>query len=59
MAKILIICTSRLGHNTPSLPLTQELVRRGHDVVYAVPEGFQDIVAATGAKTKIYDSLWS
>jgi MGT family glycosyltransferase len=58
MAKVLVVCTSGLGIIHANLPLTAELVRRGHDVHYAVPRGFEDVVAPTGATLRPYDSLW-
>lgn len=38
------------GHVNPTLPLVEELVRRGHRVSYAVGPEFADAVAATGAE---------
>jgi MGT family glycosyltransferase len=37
------------GHVNPTLPLVQELVRRGHRVSYATSEKFRDVVESTGA----------
>lgn len=37
------------GHVNPTLPLAEELVRRGHRVSYAVGPEFAEAVAATGA----------
>ncbi|MGP4016612.1 macrolide family glycosyltransferase [Saccharopolyspora sp. 5N708] len=38
------------GHVNPTLPLVQELVRRGHRISYATSEKFRDAVESTGAK---------
>ncbi len=38
------------GHTNPTLPLAQELVRRGHDVWYVNAEEFRDRIEATGAR---------
>jgi MGT family glycosyltransferase len=45
------------GHVNPTLPVVQELVRRGDEVVYFAPQEFADRVAATGAKFVAYESL--
>ncbi|MCI2422440.1 glycosyl transferase [Saccharopolyspora sp. K220] len=37
------------GHVNPTLPLVQELVRRGHRVSYATNEKFRDAVESAGA----------
>lgn len=37
------------GHVDPSLPLTAELVSRGHEVIYYLTEGYRNRVELTGA----------
>ncbi|AHH99929.1 macrolide family glycosyltransferase [Kutzneria albida] len=44
------------GHFNPSLPVVAELVRRGHQVTYAVTKPYADAVAATGATVLLYQS---
>ncbi|WP_243788043.1 macrolide family glycosyltransferase [Saccharopolyspora gloriosae] len=38
------------GHVNPTLPLVEELVRRGHRVTYAIGPEFHDVVEAVGAR---------
>ncbi|KOG54234.1 glycosyl transferase [Streptomyces griseoflavus] len=44
------------GHVNPSLEVIRELVARGHRVTYAIPPSFAEIVAATGAEPKFWNS---
>ncbi|ASO20645.1 MGT family glycosyltransferase [Actinoalloteichus hoggarensis] len=44
------------GHVMPTLPLVTELVRRGHQVVYAATQTLAETVGATGAEVLIYES---
>ncbi len=44
------------GHVNPTLAVAQELVRRGHEVIYYVSEPFREIVQATRARVRCYDS---
>ena len=44
------------GHLNPHLPVIAELVERGHQVSFAVPASFADIVATTGANPLVYAS---
>jgi MGT family glycosyltransferase len=44
------------GHFHPHLPVIAELVARGHRVRFAVPTGFADAVATTGAEPLVVDS---
>ena len=44
------------GHVNPTLAIAQELVRRGQEVIYYVPELFRETVQATGASVRCYDS---
>lgn len=45
------------GHVYPTLPLVQELTRRGHRVSYATSPAFADMIAASGAQLVALD--WS
>lgn len=47
------------GHVRPSLEVIRELVARGHRVTYAIPPSFADLVAATGAEPRLFDSILS
>ena len=42
------------GHINPTLPLVQELVRRGDDVTYYAGPGFEEKIMATGARYGSY-----
>lgn len=44
------------GHVNPSIEVVRELVARGHRVSYAIPAGYADRVAATGATPVIWNS---
>ena len=48
--KILMINLPFAGHTNPTLPLTKELVMRGHDVTYVNAEAFRSKIEACGAK---------
>lgn len=48
--RIAIVNGAAHGHVNPTLGITEELVRRGHDVVYLVHPAFQAKVEATGAR---------
>lgn len=47
--KILMINVPYAGHTNPTLPLTRELVQRGHQVCYINAEEFRNKIEATGA----------
>lgn len=47
---IAFITAPASGHLYPTLPLVQELTRRGHRVSYATSTAFADLVAASGAE---------
>lgn len=47
--KILMINVPYAGHTNPTLPLTRELVHRGHQVYYINAEEFRSKIEATGA----------
>ncbi|MEU6112432.1 macrolide family glycosyltransferase [Streptomyces albidoflavus] len=45
-----------LGHLTPTLPVVEELVRRGHRVSYPVARQYAGLVAGAGARALPYTS---
>ena len=45
------------GHVNPTLPLMQELVRRGEQVTYFSSSAFQDRIQACGASFRQYDAV--
>src|SRR5947209_6371999 len=49
MARALIIPLPAHGHINPTLPLAQELVARGEEVRYCLPDQFKPTIASTGA----------
>ena len=56
MAKYVILVAAAYGHVNPTLAVAQELVRRGEQVVYYLPEEFRTSVEATGAAFQPYQS---
>jgi MGT family glycosyltransferase len=59
MAKALIFVVPGHGHIHPTLPVVQELVARGEEVVYYTTESFVPQIRETGAKVQIYTSIIS
>ncbi|WP_293694479.1 macrolide family glycosyltransferase [uncultured Agrococcus sp.] len=59
MARILFTGPLGHGHINPTLGIANELVERGHDVVYAAPEPFESAISGTGAKYVPLRSKWS
>ncbi len=49
MSKYVFLCLASHGHINPTLPVAQELVARGEEVIYYLPESFRDTVVRTGA----------
>ena len=49
MAKVIMLSLPAHGHINPMLPLAQELVARGEEVSYCLPEEFKPTIASTGA----------
>ncbi|WP_448611172.1 macrolide family glycosyltransferase [Geodermatophilus sp. URMC 60] len=47
---VLFVALAGHGHVTPTLPLVEELVRRGHRVAYATAADFADAVTGAGAQ---------
>jgi MGT family glycosyltransferase len=56
MATYLILTLPAYGHVNPTLAIAQELVRRGQNVVYYLPEEFRESVEATRASFRSYQS---
>ena len=47
---VLFVALAGHGHVTPTLPLVEELVQRGHRVAYATAVDFADVVTGAGAQ---------
>src|SRR5260370_29925757 len=45
-----------LGYLGPTLAVAQELVKRGQEVIYYLPEQFKEAVQATGAVLRSYET---
>lgn len=56
MAKYVFLNIPAYGHVNPTLPIVQELVRRGQQVSYYLTEDFREAVQATGAIFHGYES---
>ncbi|HEY4386202.1 MAG TPA: macrolide family glycosyltransferase [Ktedonobacteraceae bacterium] len=56
MSKALVFVLPSHGHIHPTLPVVQELIARGEEIVYYTTENFASQVQATGATVRLYDS---
>ena len=56
MAKFVFINIPSRSHINPTLPLVQELIARGEEVIYYLTDPFKDAVEATGARFCRYES---
>jgi MGT family glycosyltransferase len=56
MARYIFLTLPAYGHVNPTLAIAQELVNRGQDVIYYLPEEFRETVEATGATFHSYQS---
>lgn len=56
MTRYVFLNMPAYGHVNPTLAIVQELVKRGQDVIYYLPEQFKDAVQATGAVFRSYES---
>lgn len=54
MARIVILSVPAYGHLNPVLPITRELVRRGHSVTVFNEQSFEPLIRATGADFAAY-----
>ncbi|MBC7811905.1 MAG: glycosyl transferase [Burkholderiales bacterium] len=54
MSKIAYIGLPAHGHTNPTLPVVQELIQHGHDVLYYNAESFRTKVAPTGVDFRAY-----
>lgn len=57
MSKYIFLSAPAYGHVNPTLPVAQELVRRGEQVSYYLTEEFRPAVEATGASFRRYESI--
>lgn len=57
MAKALFFNVPGHGHVNPSLPLVAELVRREHQIIYFISEGYRARVEAAGAVYRPYATI--
>jgi MGT family glycosyltransferase len=57
MAKYVFLEMPAYGHVNPTLAIVQELVKRGQEVIYYLPEKFKSAIEATGATFRSYESL--
>jgi MGT family glycosyltransferase len=56
MTKFAFINIPFHAHINPTLPVVQELVARGHEVVYYLTDKYKSVIEATGAKFYGYES---
>jgi MGT family glycosyltransferase len=59
MAKYVILTAPGYGHINPTLPVARELVARGQEVVYYLPEQWRAAVDATGAALRTYQGSFA
>lgn len=57
MAKVLFFNSPLPSHVYPTLAVVQELVRRGEEVIYYLTDGFEQLIRATGATFRRYESI--
>jgi MGT family glycosyltransferase len=50
MSKIVFFCIPAYGHTNPTIPVVQELTRRGHEVWYYSFDMFRERIESAGAK---------
>ncbi|WP_328442955.1 macrolide family glycosyltransferase [Amycolatopsis sp. NBC_00438] len=58
-AHIAFLAVPAAGHVNPTLPLVEELVRRGHRVTYATGPALREAVAAAGAAPLVPEAPWA
>ena len=59
MTKYVFLPVPGYGHVNPTLPVARELVERGQQVSYYLPEEFRPAIEATGAAFHSYQSLFN
>jgi MGT family glycosyltransferase len=57
MTKFLFCSSPYYGHVNPTLPIVQELIRRGAEVVYLCSAEFQDVIQSVGATFRPYKDV--
>jgi UDP:flavonoid glycosyltransferase YjiC (YdhE family) len=55
--RVLITVNNAYGHVLPLVPIAQELVRRGHELMVACPGGVADSIGAFGTSVSRYDPV--
>lgn len=55
MARVLFINAGSEGHINPTLPVVEELISRGEEVVYFSIEAFRERIEKTGATVRTID----
>ncbi len=59
MSTIAFLNIAMQGHVNPTLPLVDELVRRGHSVTYHTSPAFREEIEAVGATVCLYPGATS
>ena len=54
MSKVVFFSIPAYGHTNPTLPLVEELVKRGEEVIYYSTNEFKEKILATGAEYRAY-----
>ncbi|EFH84089.1 macrolide family glycosyltransferase [Ktedonobacter racemifer] len=57
MKKYIFLNVPATGHVNPTLPIVQELIQRGEQVIYYLTEEFRAAIEATGAIFRPYESF--
>ncbi len=57
MAKVLFFSSSLPSHVYPTLAVVQELVRRGEEVIYYLTDEYEQLIRATGATFRRYETI--
>ncbi|MFD0773150.1 macrolide family glycosyltransferase, partial [Streptomonospora algeriensis] len=55
MTRYAMLPSPMTGHVNPTLPITRELVDRGHEVVYDLPAAYRESVEAAGGRLRPMD----
>jgi UDP:flavonoid glycosyltransferase YjiC (YdhE family) len=54
VSKVMFFNIPLYGHINPTLPLAEELVNRGEEVLYYSTEGFRERIEKTGSIFRVY-----